>query len=196
MLARLTRHDDCNRIVPKKRSRSRLRRAGATVVEAALVLSVFLMLLFGIFEYCRFLFVLHVTNNAAREGARYASVNCTCTASQASTVQTQIIAYTTQMMSGVQGNISGYEVAVYSVDPTGLTLTPPVIRPATSSTASPPVYPNPFNSSDPNAVSWNSAPFPNRIAVTIAGTYYPVLPSFLLMPTSIPIYITAVLGAE
>ena len=39
-------------------------------------------------------------------------------------------------------------------------------------------------------------PHPNRIAVTIQGTYTPVLPTFLLMPTSIPIYITAVLGAE
>src|SRR3954470_18319969 len=56
-------------------SRARIRRQGSTVVESALVLSVFLMLLFGMFEYCRFLLVLHVTNNAARDGARYASVN-------------------------------------------------------------------------------------------------------------------------
>lgn len=176
----------------EKVSRARLRRRGVTVVESALVLSVFLLLLFGIFEYCRFLFVLHVTNNAAREGARYASVNANST----NVTAAMITSYTTQMMSNVQGNISGYEVAVYAVDPTGLTLTPPVIRPATSSTASPPVYPNPFNSSDPNAVAWNSAPFPNRIAVTIQGTYVPILPTFLIMPSSIPISITAVLGAE
>jgi Flp pilus assembly protein TadG len=165
-------------------------------VESALVLSVFLLLLFGIFEYCRFLFVLHVTNNAAREGARYASVNSTASTSQSATLQTAIIAYTTQMMSGVDSQISGYQVAVYAVDPTGLTLTPPVIRAATSSTATPAVYPNPFNSSDPNAVPWNSAPFPNRIAVTIQGTYKPVLPTFLFMPSSVPISITAVMGAE
>jgi hypothetical protein len=151
------------------------------------------MLLFGIFEYCRFMFVLHVTNNAAREGARYASVNATAPTSQAATLQTAIIAYTKQKMSGVDANISGYQAAVYAVDPTGLTLTPPVIRPVS---ANPPTYPNPFNASDPNAVPWNSAPFPNRIAVTIQGTYYPALPHFLFMPTSVPIYITAVLGAE
>jgi Flp pilus assembly protein TadG len=178
---------------PAKTTRLTIRRRGSTVVEAALVMSVFLLLLFGIFEYCRFLFVLHVTNNAAREGARYASVNATAPTSQAATLQTAIIAYTTQMMSGVNNQISGYQVAVYAVDPTGLTLTPPVIRAAS---ANPPTYPNPFNSSDPNAVAWNSSPFPNRIAVTIQGTYTPALPSFLLMPTSIPIYITAVLGAE
>jgi Flp pilus assembly protein TadG len=167
------------------------RRHGVTVVESALVLSIFLLLLFGIFEYCRFLLVLHVTNNAAREGARYASVNVNT--SQVTTMQNEIIARTTQMMSNVQNNISGYQVAVYAVDPTGLTLTPPVIRAAS---ANPPTYPNPFNASDPNAVPWNSSPFPNRIAVTIQGTYYPVLPTFLFMPSSVPIYITAVMGAE
>ena len=46
-----------------------------TLVESALVLGIFLVLLFGIFEYCRFLLVLHVTTNASRDGARYASVN-------------------------------------------------------------------------------------------------------------------------
>ena len=51
------------------------RRRGMTLVESTLVLMVFLMLLFGIFEYCRFLMVLHITNNAARDGARYAVVN-------------------------------------------------------------------------------------------------------------------------
>jgi Flp pilus assembly protein TadG len=168
------------------------RRRGVTVVESALVLSVFLLLLFGIFEYCRFLMVLHVTNNAAREGARYASVNV----NNSAVTSTTITSYTTQMMSGVQNNLTGYAVAVYAVDPTGLTLSPPVIRAATSSTATPPVYPNPFNSSDPNAVAWNSAPFPNRIAVTIEGTYQPIMPTFLIMPSTIPIYITAVLGTE
>jgi Flp pilus assembly protein TadG len=177
------------RRLPKKAFRARLCRRGVTVVESALVLSVFLLLLFGIFEYCRFLFVLHVTNNSAREGARFASVNI----NNSSMTSAQITGYTTMMMSGVQNNISGYAVAVYAVDPTGLTLTPPVIRAAS---ANPPTYPNPFNSSDPNAVAWNSAGFPNRIAVSIQGSYVPVTPTFLIMPSSIPIYITAVLGAE
>lgn len=172
--------------------RRRVRRRGATVVEAALVLSVFLLLLFGVFEYCRFLFVLHVTNNAAREGARYASVNVANT----SVTSNQVTTYTTQMMSGVQNQISNYQAAVYAVDPTGLTLSPPVIRAASSSTANPPVYPNPFNPGDPNAVPWNSVGFPNRIAVTIQGNYTPLLPTFLIMPSSIPLSITAILGAE
>jgi Flp pilus assembly protein TadG len=192
MLAQLT---SCARSRGKNRfgaGNTRPRRRGVTVVESVLILSVFLLLLFGIFEYCRFLYVLHVTNNSAREGARYAAVNI----SNPNMTPTTITNHTTQMMSNAQNNLSGYNVTVYAVDPTGLTLTPPVIRPATSSTANPPVYPNPFNASDPNAVPWNSGPFPNRIAVTIEGTYKPILPTFLFMPSTVPIYITAILGVE
>jgi Flp pilus assembly protein TadG len=172
------------------------KRRGVTIVESALVLSVFLMLLFGMFEYCRFLYTLHVTNNAAREAARYASVNVNCSGTSVATTQAAVVAYAKTKMGMAYLNLSGYNAAVYSVDPTGLTLSPPVIRAATSSTASPAVYPDPFNSSDPNAVAWNSSSFPNRIAVSIKGTYVPVLPTLLIMPSSIPIYVTAMCGAE
>ena len=50
------------------RRKVRVRR-GVAVVESALVLGVFALLFFGVFEYCRFLLVLHTTNNAARDGA-------------------------------------------------------------------------------------------------------------------------------
>ena len=45
---------------------------GTTTVEAAIILPVFLMFLFGIFEAGRFLNVRQVMTNAAREGARFA----------------------------------------------------------------------------------------------------------------------------
>jgi Flp pilus assembly protein TadG len=185
-------------------SRARIRRAGVTVVESALVLSVFLMLLFGMFEYCRFLLVLHVTNNAAREGARYASVNLdkpstfgtTNYTDGSGTVYLSVANYTKFRMGGVDRNIEGFRVAVFACDQAGLNLSPTVVRPKTTSVATPAVYPNPFNSSDPNALPWNSASFPDRIAVYINGTYRPILPSFLLMPTTIPINIYAVMGSE
>ena len=44
---------------------------GTTIVEAAIILPVFLMFLFGIFEAGRFLNVRQVLTNAAREGARF-----------------------------------------------------------------------------------------------------------------------------
>lgn len=53
-----------------KRSRSR----GQSLVEFALVLPVFLLLLFGLIDGARYVFVTNAVSNAAREGARRASV--------------------------------------------------------------------------------------------------------------------------
>ena len=57
------------------KTRPTARRNGAVMVEVVFVLGIFLMVLFGIFEYSRYLYVLHMVNNAARDGARYAVVN-------------------------------------------------------------------------------------------------------------------------
>ncbi|MCI0701899.1 MAG: pilus assembly protein [Planctomycetia bacterium] len=186
------------------RSTRRRVRRGVTAVEASLVMSVFLLLLFGMFEYCRFLFVLHITHNAARDGARYAVVNLdkpsnfntTDYTDASGTVHPSIQRYTTERMAGQQRNLDGFRTACFAVDQAGLDQNPPIIRPKTTSTASPKVYPDPFNPSDPNAVPWNSAIFTERIAVTIDGTYKPVLPTFLLMPSTIPVKVTAIMGSE
>jgi hypothetical protein len=179
-------------------------RRGMTAVESALVLSAFLMLLFGMFEYCRFLLVLHVTNNAARDGARYAAVNLdkpsnfpsTDFTDSAGKVYPSVQRYTRERMGGVNRNIDGFRVAVFSVDPDGLLLTPAVVRPKSSSTGSPKTYPDPFATNDPNAVPWNQCPFPDRLAVTIDGYYHPFLPAFLMMPDEIHINITAMTTGE
>lgn len=175
-----------------------------TIVESTLAFAVFAGLMFGAFEYCRFLYTLHLTNNAARDGARYATANMdkpsnfdTTNYTDASgNVYQSIQNYTTQRLSGADKQMANYQVAAYAVDPTGLTLNPVVIRPMTSSTASPPVYPNPFNSSDPNKVAWNATAFPNMVGVSISGNYQPILPTFLLMPSSVPIYVTAMACSE
>jgi Flp pilus assembly protein TadG len=179
----------------------RTRRRGITIVESTLVMSVFLLLLFGMFEYCRFLLVLHVTNNAAREGARYASVNIDkpsdfdyvdFTDSSGKRFD-NIQKYTTGRMGGIQTrNISGYRVACYAVDPVGLADTPPKVRPKPKMST----YPDPYNNTDANRVPWNTAVFTEKIAVTIDGSYKPILPTFLLMPASIPITTTALVGSE
>src|SRR5437016_7245916 len=101
------------------------RRRGMTAPEAALVLSVFMMLLFGLFEYCRFLLVLHVTTNAARDGARYAVVNLSKPSNFDTTdytdpsggVSPSIQKYTTARMGGVDHQITGFQVAAYPCDP-------------------------------------------------------------------------------
>jgi len=176
------------------------------------VLSVFLLFLFGIFEYCRFLMVLHVANNAARDGARYATVNVskpttfdtTAYTDAAGTVYPSVRDYTTARMGGVDRHITGYQVAVYAVDPVGLALSPPVVRSKSARTATPPVYPDPFNPSDPNRVPWNQATFSERIAVHVRGVYRPVTPlgistgryTISLMPDNIPVNVIAVMGSE
>src|SRR5829696_8647198 len=89
------------------------RRRGATVVEAAFVLPIMLLLLFGIFEYCRFVFLLQVCENAAREGARFAVART----GDGETTTSDVQAYVTDRMSGRQNDLAGYTVTVQNVDP-------------------------------------------------------------------------------
>lgn len=53
------------------------RRRGAAAVETAVIMIPLTMLLFGVFEYGRFLMDLNLLDNAAREGCRFALVNNT-----------------------------------------------------------------------------------------------------------------------
>ncbi|MBN9122466.1 MAG: pilus assembly protein [Planctomycetes bacterium] len=186
------------------------RRRGMTIVESALVLSVFLLLLFGMFEYCRFLLVLHVSNNAAREGARYAVVNLDKPSDfdyndyvdANGTRYTNIQDYTKARLSGVKNTLetpAAYTsqgpsaiVACYAVDPSGLAQTPPLVQPKKKAA----VVPDPFIKNDPNRVPWNSAVFTEKIAVTVYGVYRPVLPTFLFMPQTIDVKVTALMGSE
>lgn len=95
-------------------------RRGAAAVEAALVLAVFFMLLFGVYEFSRFLMVLHVANNAARDASRYASVNV----GNDSLTRSQIQAYIDARMGGVQKNIVGYQRQVYPLNAADPNTTP------------------------------------------------------------------------
>jgi Flp pilus assembly protein TadG len=67
---------------------NRQRRRGAAAVETAMVLIPVLMLLFGIFEYGRFLLDRNVLDNAAREGCRYALANNNTDPAVTTSVQT------------------------------------------------------------------------------------------------------------
>ena len=51
----------------------RQRRRGADVVEMLFVALILLMFLFGLFEYCRLLFMMNIVANAARDTARFAA---------------------------------------------------------------------------------------------------------------------------
>jgi Flp pilus assembly protein TadG len=90
-------------------------RSGAAVVEAAVVLSVFLLILFGIIEYCRFLFIEQVVTNAAREGARYAVVN---TSDATLVADTQAVVM--QRMAGQDAKLTNFTVQLYQADANGV----------------------------------------------------------------------------
>lgn len=48
---------------------------GAALVELAIILPILLLIVFGIFEFGRAMFIINTLNNAAREGARRAAVS-------------------------------------------------------------------------------------------------------------------------
>jgi len=62
-------------IYEHRNDRSGRLRQGAAVVEMALVLPIFMMVLLGIVEYGRALMVSQLVSNASREGARRAILN-------------------------------------------------------------------------------------------------------------------------
>lgn len=186
--------------------RTAARRGGAAVVEVALVMSVFLLFLFGIFEYCRFLLMMHVATNAARDGARYAVVNVgrpnnfdKRAFSDGVSTYVSVTQYTVERLASndkmiqsatptsyqnTGGGTAGTamcKIEVFPCDPAKLALTPPQV-------AAKPGY--------PTTVYWNSASFGERIAVRITGKYKPALPSFLMMPTEIDFDATVTMGSE
>jgi Flp pilus assembly protein TadG len=83
------------------------RRRGAVTVEIAAIMVWMTVLLFGFFEYARFLMDWSLLNNAAREGCRYALVNNT-----SSTVTTGVQGVVTSYMAGRTTSFSNFTVTV------------------------------------------------------------------------------------
>jgi Flp pilus assembly protein TadG len=136
-------------------------------VEAALVLPVLLLVLFGIFEYARFVFTVQLLNNAAREGARYAVVNL----NNATTAQVQ--AYVDNYLVG-----QGVQLANYS---------------ATSNISI--FQADPVTGKD-NSGGWQNAGFGKPVGVQITGTYTPLLGKMLFMGNSISLTATCIMYSE
>jgi Flp pilus assembly protein TadG len=83
------------------------RRRGSVMVETALVLSLTLSFVFGIFEYSRLLMDWQLLNNATREGCRYAIANNTDP-----TISTDVTTIVTTYMAGQTASFSNFTVAV------------------------------------------------------------------------------------
>ena len=143
------------------------RRHGAALVEFAFVAAVTMLFFFAILEYARFVFLLQVAQNAAREGARMASAHT----GDGTTTQ-DIINEVTARMAGRDKELAGYSVQVLNVDPATGTAIP--------------------NSAWNQAAFANG----NAIMVRITGTYSPILPGLLLTRSSIPVQVTSTMGSE
>ncbi len=145
------------------RRRRRL-RSGATLVETAMVLSLLMLFLFGIFEYSRYLLVSQMLANAARDGARYAATNMDKSGTFVTVDEAGrecIQDYVIQECKGADKWVDAFTVTAFpcdSSDVNGAYANPPVIKPKASYS------------------SWNEASFTDRLAVRITGTYRPVLP--------------------
>ena len=186
------------------------RRGGVTIVEAALLLSIFLMFLFGVFEYCRYLTVLQVAGNAARDGARYATVNLDKPANfdfvdytSNGKTWTNIRAHTKGKMATVGGMIEGLTVNTFPCSADAIYAytanQTPTIVPKSDTTVTPnKVYVKPPEGATTvtRGISWKDAGFTERIAVEISGTYKPMFPLLLTLAPSSSITIVAVMGSE
>jgi Flp pilus assembly protein TadG len=173
----------------------RARRRGAAAVEAAFVLGVFMLLFIGLVEYCRFLWVCQICENAAREGARYAIAN----QGDATTVNVQNRVWTP--LGGVGGQMRNHsnisnpfqmnttstsDIRVYRSDSNG---NPQGINLSTGVTTS--YTPDTWYQAD-----WTQANFGDYIAVQIIGQYQPIMGKLLFMPDTINLKFTSVMRCE
>ena len=95
-------------------TKTKRQRKGATVVEMAVVVTIFVMLLFGILEYCMIIYHTNVVENAAREGARYAVVNISD-----ATLVSDTETYVKSMMVGIDTKDTPYSCTLYKADANG-----------------------------------------------------------------------------
>jgi Flp pilus assembly protein TadG len=100
----------------------RKRRRGAAAVEFAIVLPVFVILVFGMIEYGRMVMVQQVITNASREGARRAVLDGATTTS----VQTAVTSYLTNAkVNGGSASVSPNPTTAVAGDPVTVTVTIP-----------------------------------------------------------------------
>ncbi len=146
----------------KRRGRGGRRRAGQTIVEAALVLPIVLMFILGIFEYGRYLMYEHIFNNAVRAGAVYAAKHSSSiVVNNSSGTAVTYGNATTDVQNIVTGDLFGEQlgsqvISVFVSDNLGN-----------------------------NVASWPGGQPGQFVCVQITGTYYFLIPGWLGLPTSI-----------
>ncbi|MCS7159358.1 MAG: pilus assembly protein [Gemmatales bacterium] len=147
-------------------------RRGASIVEAALVLSLALLLLFGILEYCRFFFVRNTLIAAAREGARYAIVHTYDKTTEE--VRTYVYQYIRPLGANLEQFNPNLDISLYKADGAG----------------------NPVYDGTGNIIPWTDASYGEAIAVHITARYKPTVPFLLGMPRTLIIRVRCCMSSE
>jgi Flp pilus assembly protein TadG len=83
------------------------RRRGHVMAETAIMLIPLTSLIFGVFEFSRFMMDWNLLNNAARTGCRYAIANNT-----SSTISTDVQTLVTTCMAGQSSSFTNFTVTV------------------------------------------------------------------------------------
>ncbi len=143
------------------------RRRGAAAVETAVILCIFLLFVFGIIEYARFVMIYQAMQNAAREGARYAIAVVNPDTVSNANIQAEV----QRRLKGMDRNVNNFTVTVYAI----------VMRNGIQGTQ----LANRYDASSNDGV-----------VVEVSYTYKPALPSFLQLRSSIPIKARCVMYAE
>jgi Flp pilus assembly protein TadG len=151
------------------RSSQHVRRTAAALVETAAIVTLFLMLLFGVLEYCRFLFFRQLIDNAAREGARYAVVN---TNSPTVDADTKTVIYA--KMNNMDKQLQNFTIQLYAADASG----------------------NPIPASPGPYASMSTSQFGQYIGVQIDCDYNPITPTLLRANKTVHISVKILMCSE
>jgi Flp pilus assembly protein TadG len=125
-------------------------RRGATTVEMAVVLIPFLLFIFGIFDFGRFVMVRNLVESAAREGCRLAAVNTDVNNNSDNQTTAAIQQKVLNMLAGQ--TLQNQQIQIYKTNPAGQMI----------------------------VGEWSSATYQQGIAVEITGNYAPLLTGWIL----------------
>ena len=154
--------------IVENHSRTGLRRRGAVAVEAALVLPMVIVFLFGILEYGRYVMTLQVMTNAACEGAHYALTHTQPITIGGTTYGNTTSDVTNIINKGLAGqSLTGQNVQIYCSDSIGT-----------------------------NIGLWTDTQVGQSVCVRITGNYRVLLANMLYLPANIPVVAQSVMRSE
>ncbi|MGL4462845.1 MAG: TadE family protein [Planctomycetia bacterium] len=145
-------------------------RRGAALLEVAVTLPIFLMVMYGIIEYGRFVYTNHVLNNAARVGARYA-----------------VCHGTRVVIDSVEYSTGSAWIMENRVKPM---LYGQIIKPDPQSR----IYAS--NAAGAFVGPYENANFGEFVTCEIQQDYRPIVPNFTLMPALIPLTVKATMRSD